>query len=97
MQARVNGVTINYEVSGRGDGPWLTFSNSLATNLGMWDEQAAAFGDRYRVLRYDKRGHGGSEAVEGPYDFDDLIGDVVASGTISGSRDPRSSGSRSAA
>ncbi len=77
MQARVNGVTINYEVSGRGDGPWLTFSNSLATNLGMWDEQAAAFGDRYRVLRYDKRGHGGSEAVEGPYDFDDLIGDVV--------------------
>lgn len=77
MQARVNGVTLNYEVSGREDGPWLTFSNSLATDLRMWDEQAAALGDRYRVLRYDKRGHGGSEAVEGAYVFDDLIGDVV--------------------
>lgn len=77
MQARVNGVTINYEVSGRDDGPWLTFSNSLATDLGMWDEQAAAFGGDWRVLRYDKRGHGGSEAVEGPYSLDDLVGDLV--------------------
>ena len=77
MQADIDGVTINYEISGNPDGPWLTFSNSLATDLGMWDEQEAALSADYRVLRYDKRGHGRSAAVEGPYSFDDLIGDVV--------------------
>ena len=77
MLASVNGVDINYEISG-GDGrPWLTFSNSLATNLHMWDEQAEALAGEYRILRYDKRGHGGSQAAEGPYSFDDLVGDVV--------------------
>ena len=69
---------INYEVSGNPDKPWLTFSNSLATNLHMWDDQAAALADDFHILRYDKRGHGESEPVAGPYTFDDLIGDIVA-------------------
>ena len=77
MLADIRGVAINYEVSGNEDGPWLTFSNSLATNLGMWSEQEAALAGDYRILRYDKRGHGKSAPVEGPYTFDDLIGDVV--------------------
>ena len=77
MLADIRGVTINYEVSGNENGPWLTFSNSLATNLGMWDEQEAALRDDFHILRYDKRGHGKSAPVEGPYTFDDLIGDVV--------------------
>ena len=42
MKATVNGVELNYEVSGNPEKPWLTFSNSLATNLHMWDDQAAA-------------------------------------------------------
>ena len=77
MLADIRGVGINYEVSGNDDGPWLTFSNSLATNLGMWSEQEAALRDDFRILRYDKRGHGKSAPIEGPYTFDDLIGDVV--------------------
>lgn len=77
MLADIRGVTINYEISGNESGPWLTFSNSLATNLHMWDEQEAALGEDFRILRYDKRGHGKSAPVEGPYTFDDLIGDVV--------------------
>ena len=77
MLADIRGVQINYEVSGNASGPWLTFSNSLATNLGMWREQEAAFSNDFRILRYDKRGHGKSAPVEGPYSFDDLIGDVV--------------------
>ncbi len=77
MLADIRGVGINYEVSGNEDGPWLTFSNSLATNLGMWSEQEAALRNDFRILRYDKRGHGTSAPVEGPYTFDDLIGDVV--------------------
>ena len=38
--------------------PWLVFSNSLMTDLGLWDDQAAAFASRFRILRYDQRGHG---------------------------------------
>ena len=78
MKANVNGVDINYEISGNENKPWLTFSNSLATDMRMWDGQAAAFADDFHVLRYDKRGHGKSSAPEGPYTLDDLIGDVVA-------------------
>ena len=77
MKAAVNGVEINYEVSGNEDKPWVTFSNSLATNLHMWDEQAQALGSDFHVLRYDKRGHGQSEAIVGPYSFNDLMGDIV--------------------
>ena len=77
MLADIRGVTINYEISGNEDGPWLTFSNSLATNLRMWDEQAAALAEDFHILRYDKRGHGKSAPVEGPYAFDDLIADIV--------------------
>lgn len=77
MKAKVNGVEINYEVSGNPDKPWLTFSNSLATNLHMWDEQAKLLADDFHILRYDKRGHGQSEPVAGAYSFDDLIADVV--------------------
>lgn len=78
MLANVNGVNINYEISGNENKPWLTFSNSLATNMGMWDDQVAAFADDFHILRYDKRGHGKSEAPAGPYSFDDLIADQVA-------------------
>ena len=77
MLTNVNGVNINYELSGNPDKPWLTFSNSLATNLHMWDDQAEALADEFHILRYDKRGHGASEPVAGPYTFDDLIDDIV--------------------
>jgi 3-oxoadipate enol-lactonase len=77
MKANVNNVALNYEVSGNPEKPWLTFSNSLATNLHMWDEQEAALSDDFHILRYDKRGHGESEAVPGAYTFDNLIADVV--------------------
>ena len=77
MKTTVNGVELNYEVSGNPEKPWLTFSNSLATNLHMWDDQAAALADDFHILRYDKRGHGQSEPVSGAYSFGDLIADVV--------------------
>ena len=77
MKVTANGVGLNCEVSGREGAPWLTFSNSLATNLHMWDDQAAALADDFRILRYDKRGHGGSDVPDGAYDFSMLVGDVV--------------------
>ena len=77
MKVTANGVDLNCEVSGREGAPWLTFSNSLATNLHMWDAQAAALAGDFRILRYDKRGHGKSDVPDGAYDFPMLVGDVI--------------------
>ena len=67
MKVAVNGFDMNYKIEGPADAPWLTFANSLVTSLEMWDEQARALKDRYRVLRYDMRGHGRSDAPPPPY------------------------------
>jgi len=77
MQVKANGITFNVAVEGAEGKPWLVFSNSLATDLSMWDEQVARFKDEFRILRYDQRGHGKTEATDGPYDFQLLIGDVL--------------------
>jgi 3-oxoadipate enol-lactonase len=77
MQVKANGITINYRIDGPEGAPWLIFSNSLATDLAMWDEQAREFGRAFRVLRYDQRGHGGTEAPAGRYSFEQLIADAV--------------------
>jgi 3-oxoadipate enol-lactonase len=78
MKTKANGITINYQVDGPDDAPWLIFSNSLATNLAMWDEQARELKSKFRVLRYDQRGHGGTDAPTGRYTFEQLIADAVA-------------------
>lgn len=78
MRINANGIAINYRIDGREGAPWVVFSNSLATTLAMWDEQAAALQDCYRVLRYDQRGHGGSDAPAGRYAFATLVADALA-------------------
>jgi 3-oxoadipate enol-lactonase len=52
-------------------------SNSLGTDLGMWDDQLSSLVDRFRVLRYDQRGHGCSPAPPGPYTIAELAGDAL--------------------
>ncbi|HEY4265320.1 MAG TPA: alpha/beta fold hydrolase [Micropepsaceae bacterium] len=78
MKIKANGISFNCQVDGREGAPWVVFSNSLMTNLSMWDEQAAALSGDFRVLRYDQRGHGGSDAPPGAYSFDVLTADAVA-------------------
>lgn len=75
--ASANGVRLHYRVDGRADGPWLTFCNSLGTDLSMWDRQIEALGAHFRILRYDRRGHGRSATPPAPYAIDDLGGDVI--------------------
>src|SRR4030095_5575830 len=67
--ADVTGARIHYRFDGPDDAPVLLMSNSLGTNLGMWDPQIPALAARYRVLRYDSRGHGQSAVTPGPYDI----------------------------
>ncbi len=69
---------LHYRIDGAEDAPWLTFCNSLGTDLSMWDLQVAELSKDFRILRYDRRGHGQSTAAEGPYTVDQLGGDVVA-------------------
>jgi 3-oxoadipate enol-lactonase len=78
MKIKANGININYQVDGPEGAPWIVLSNSLATNVTMWDQQAADLKAQYRVLRYDQRGHGTTDAPAGRYTFDELIADAVA-------------------
>ena len=78
MQSRVNGININFEIDGPDNAPWLILSNSLLTNLSMWDDQVATLARSFRILRYDQRGHGGTEATAGDYSFDLLVADIMA-------------------
>jgi 3-oxoadipate enol-lactonase len=76
--ARANGLVLHYQVLGRADGPTLVFLNSLGTDFRIWQEVTPAFTDRFRVILYDKRGHGLSDAPPGPYTMDDHADDLLA-------------------
>lgn len=65
-------------VDGAEDAPALILSNSLGTTLEMWAPQVDALSKKYRLIRYDTRGHGGSPITKGPYSFEQLAADVVA-------------------
>lgn len=74
----IDGLGFRYRVDGRSGAPWLVFSNSLMTDLSLWDAQVAAFGDGFRILRYDQRGHGGTDVPPRPCTFDRLVADLLA-------------------
>lgn len=76
MKINANGIDINYTIEG--EGPWLAMSHSLACNLHMWDEEAKRLSKRYKVLRYDTRGHGESSAPAGAYTLELLADDLHA-------------------
>lgn len=73
-----DGMALAYQLDGNPAGPALVFSNSLGTDLHMWDEQVAALGDTFRIVRYDTRGHGRSGVPAGITNLDRLGRDVLA-------------------
>jgi 3-oxoadipate enol-lactonase len=74
----IGGCPINVEIEGPPNAPVLMLSNSLGTNIHMWDDQMPAFLKQFRVLRYDRRGHGKSGVSKGPYSMELLGRDVLA-------------------
>jgi 3-oxoadipate enol-lactonase len=78
MRITANGISVNYTLEGPAAAPVVTLSHSLATTLRMWDAQVPALTERYRVLRYDTRGHGGTDAPAGAYTLEQLAEDVRA-------------------
>ena len=78
MKITANGISMNYTLDGPASAPVVTLSHSLATDLSMWDPQMKALTAKYRVLRYDTRGHGGTEAPTAAYTLDQLADDARA-------------------
>jgi 3-oxoadipate enol-lactonase/4-carboxymuconolactone decarboxylase len=74
---RANGVELFYDLTGPEEAPIVVFSTSVGATLEMWDRQVGAFADRFRVLRYDTRGHGRSQVVEGRTSIEDLADDLA--------------------
>ncbi len=74
----VNGLEVAYRFDGPEDGHVVLMANSLMSDYSMWDWNVPALADRYRVLRYDKRGHGGSHTTPSPYSISQLADDAVA-------------------
>ena len=77
MKITANGISIHYMLEGAESAPVITLSHSLATDLTMWDPQMVSLLKSYRVLRYDTRGHGKTEAPQGPYSLELLAEDVL--------------------
>ena len=74
----MSAVELHHTFDGPEDAPVLVLGSSLGTTGAMWDDQVPAFSERFRVLRYDTRGHGGSPVPSGPYAMDDLGADLLA-------------------
>ena len=78
VQVTANGLRFRCRIDGTEGAPWMVFSNALATNLSVWDAQVAAFGGSFRILRYDQRGHGGTDVPPDACTFDCLTDDLLA-------------------
>ena len=74
----VEGCVIHVETDGPEHAPVLMLSNSLGSDLTMWNSQVASFTRHFRLIRYDHRGHGKSDAPKGPYSMERLGRDALA-------------------
>jgi 3-oxoadipate enol-lactonase len=73
-----NGIVLHHALDGDQAAPALVFSNSLGTDFRIWDQVAARLGDRFRLIRYDSRGHGLSACPPEPYAIEDNVADLAA-------------------
>ena len=75
--ASINGIVLHHQVIGPSDGPALVFINSLGSDFRIWQEVVPAFAEDFRVVLYDKRGHGLSDAPQAPYTIDEHADDLL--------------------
>ncbi|HSL08274.1 MAG TPA: 3-oxoadipate enol-lactonase [Pseudonocardiaceae bacterium] len=71
-------VKVHHDITGPSDLPVLVLAGPLGSTMQIWQPQVEALAERFRVLRYDHRGHGGSPVPSGPYVIADLAIDVLA-------------------
>ncbi|RYE50422.1 MAG: alpha/beta fold hydrolase, partial [Hyphomicrobiales bacterium] len=73
-----DGIAINVRVDGPEAAPAILFAHSIGCDHRLWDHQAQALSDRFRIVRYDARGHGASDAPDGDYTIETLAADALA-------------------
>ena len=78
MFVQANGIAVHYLVDGPVGAPWVTFVTGIANDTTLFDGQATALADRFRVLRYDLRGQGKTASTPPPYTIEQLSADLVA-------------------
>ncbi len=78
MKISTNDILVQYELSGNPAGDVIVLGHSLGSSSIMWNPQIKLLSDNYRVLRYDTRGHGGSDAPPGSYSMDLLVSDAIS-------------------
>lgn len=76
-KVQASDVALNYRIDGPDGAPWITFTTGMTNDLTMWDPHVEALSKTHRLLRFDTRGHGDSEASPAPYTLELLIGDIV--------------------
>ncbi len=77
MNIEANGINIHYELSGKEKASVVVLSHSLACSQVMWWPQIELLESHFRVLRFDTRGHGQSQAPQGPYTLEQLVDDAI--------------------
>ena len=77
-KVKAAGIEFAYRWDGNPDGPVVMMAHAMGTSHQIWDWQVPALQDRYRLLRYDWRGHGDSGAPPGPYTLSQFVSDAVA-------------------
>lgn len=75
---RLDDIVVHHEAAGRADAPALVLVNSLGTDFRVWNALGPRLAERFRLVRYDKRGHGLTDATPGPYAMARLAGDLAA-------------------
>lgn len=75
---QANGIVLHVADLGQPDAPAIVFSNSLGSDFRIWEKVAQRLAGHYRIVLYDKRGHGLSDAPAGPYTIDDHVDDLAA-------------------
>lgn len=78
MQIKANDIDIHYLIDGKEGAPWGTFVTGIANDVTMWDGQISALANDFHILRYDLRGHGGTQVTAGDYSLPLLMGDLLA-------------------
>jgi pimeloyl-ACP methyl ester carboxylesterase len=87
MQVVRDGVALDYDVTGPDTGAPVVFANALGTTRAIWDQVLAHLPAGLRIIRYDMRGHGASDAPDGPYTMGQLVSDAEAVCDATGARD----------
>ena len=77
-RVRIGDIAMAHRWDGAADGPVVMMAHAMGTSHRLWDPQVPALADRYRLLRYDWRGHGDTDAPPGPYHLDQFVEDAVA-------------------